>query len=621
MKRKKSFAGLIMVLLVSWLFISPAFGIGFNIIKTLPYFSLGYDVTIANDIAYGACGPNGLFMLDVGNLNNPIPTGNVFPTCEASAIFYKDYYVYIADGTNGLMLLSVTNFNPSLRSNVDTDGVAYGVYVDGNYVYIADGTNGLQIIYAWDPWNAQKAGHYDTAGVALDVVVENGKAYIADGPGGLVVLDVSDPYHPAYLGGWNNGGYAEGLDVQNYFGLGDQVFLADGGHGLQIINANNPAALTRRSHVTTAWASGVKVSGGIAYIADGYDGVDAIHVSDLDHPRKLGEFDNGYAYNLDIYEGKLWVAAWTAGVDVIKPQRLPNDYDGDGVSDLAAYDTGTGNWYIRSLGPVGPAYPPICFGEQWGNAGMSAVPGDYNGDGVSDLAVYDYSVSHEGWSVKSLGGASSMGVDVSCGDMGALPLWGDYMFGNASCLAAYEAGAGIWKFKDASGFFGMSITNWGGVGLIPVPGDYNGDGHFDLALYETATGNWYIKDTWSTDPICFGQNWGGAGLIPVPGDYNGDAIYDLAVYHPGTGCWYIRSLGPIGPANPPICFGQQWGGPGLSPVPGDFNGDGVWDMALYQTSTGNWFIRSLGPVGPAYPPICFGQNWGGATLMPPGMVQ
>ncbi|MCA1809354.1 MAG: hypothetical protein LC725_07900 [Lentisphaerae bacterium] len=36
-----------------------------------------------------------------------------------------------------------------------------------------------------------------------------------------------------------------------------------------------------------------------------------------------------------------------------------------------------------------------------------------------------------------------------------------------------------------------------------------------------------------------------------------------------------------------------WGGPGYLPVPGDYDGDGIWDLALYNVNTGEWQIKSL----------------------------
>ena len=33
-----------------------------------------------------------------------------------------------------------------------------------------------------------------------------------------------------------------------------------------------------------------------------------------------------------------------------------------------------------------------------------------------------------------------------------------------------------------------------------------------------------------------------------------------------------------------------FGGPNFTPVPGDYDGDGITDTAVYDTTNGNWFI-------------------------------
>jgi hypothetical protein len=69
---------------------------------------------------------------------------------------------------------------------------------------------------------------------------------------------------------------------------------------------------------------------------------------------------------------------------------------------------------------------------------------------------------------------------------------------------------------------------------------------------------WYIR--YSSGVSFPAPIWGAEGDVPVVGDYDGDGITDVAVFRPSTGTWYIRySSGAVLPA-------IVWGGEGDIPI-------------------------------------------------------
>jgi hypothetical protein len=62
----------------------------------------------------------------------------------------------------------------------------------------------------------------------------------------------------------------------------------------------------------------------------------------------------------------------------------------------------------------------------------------------------------------------------------------------------------------------------------------------DIAVFRPSNGNWYIMGSRTGN---YFRSWGLTGDIPVPGDYDGDGVYEVAVLRPTNGRWYIRDIG------------------------------------------------------------------------------
>jgi putative transposon-encoded protein len=85
---------------------------------------------------------------------------------------------------------------------------------------------------------------------------------------------------------------------------------------------------------------------------------------------------------------------------------------------------------------------------------------------------------------------------------------------------------------------------------------------------------------------------GNGADLPVPGDYDGDGTIDLAVFRPSTGTWFIVNSGTG------TVMSMPWGNSADLPVPADYDGDGRTDIAVFRPSTGTWFIINSSTAQP-----------------------
>ena len=101
-------------------------------------------------MAYIADGHAGLTVLDVTNPASPYFRTTRYTNDDVLGVSFNRDYVFTAEFTQGCESFGIYHNpeSPQYISYFITDGYAYGVFAgkDDNLVYIADGFNGLEIL-------------------------------------------------------------------------------------------------------------------------------------------------------------------------------------------------------------------------------------------------------------------------------------------------------------------------------------------------------------------------------------------------------------------------------------------------------------------------------------------
>lgn len=267
-------------------------------------------VTVSGSYAFVVDLDHGMRVIDVSNPASPVEVGAfLVPFQFTSDVAVSGSYAYVTD-VGGLRVVDISNpASPTGVGFLNTSS-ARGVSLSGGLAYVADNDAGLVVVDITTPDNPIQLGVCDTPGFAWSVAANGGYAYVADYLEGLRVIDVSDPATPTEVGYYETPEAAHAVAVS----ASGYVSVADGWGGLRIINVSNPLLPTEYGFCDTVYfAYDAALSTGHAWVAD-HDGLSAIDTSDLSAPIEVASYftpgdtrgvalSGNYAYVADGFEG------------------------------------------------------------------------------------------------------------------------------------------------------------------------------------------------------------------------------------------------------------------------------------------------------------------------------
>ncbi len=281
-------------------------------------------------------------------------------------------------------------------------------------------------------------------------------------------------------------------------------------------------------------------------------------------------------------------------VDNPNPDVSPimGDFDGNSLTDLGIYKIASGVkegvWEI-SLSQKGQFQGAREWISGFGNREWIPMGGDFNGDGKTDAAVYNSSSGE--FKIALSNGAAfatpTTWVTVSFAASNWQPFTGNFNGDKYTDIAFYNRDNGEVRVYLGTGSSFGAYTTWisnFGNQYTAMTGDFNGDSLSDLCLFKKDSGEFKVAFS-NTTAFVDGSTWlsnFANNKDPLLSDFNNDSFADVGYWDKDAGRWYYAIAKRDKFESKGVWLENFGSSTDQSATTGDFNGDGISDPAVFN---------------------------------------
>jgi hypothetical protein len=288
----------------------------------------------------------------------------------------------------------------------------------------------------------------------------------------------------------------------------------------------------------------------------------------------------------------------TKGVDVADPNAnrdainpVMGDFNGDSLTDLGLHNSDTGAWEV-CLSDKGVFRNAVTWLTGFGTSrDWWPVGGDFNGDGKTDIGVYNNTT---GELKIALSNGSSFTVSGTwltfpSASYSWQPFTGNFNGDKYTDFGLYNKDTGEVQIALGTGSGFGPLATWlspssNNAGFIALAGDFNGDSLSDLCLFNKSTGEFKVYFS-NTQAFVDGSTWVSgyaSNQDALISDFNNDGLADIGYFDKSSSKWYYAISTGSKFVDKGIWLDNFGSSSDESATTGDFDGNGITDAACFD---------------------------------------